>query len=99
MFLVSDGDALVEHGSRMPNFFDNEQFELQIFRYDQAPQIHQDCKYQFQRQKGHFHGHIFPYSFQKFFYPRVGRVTFEIHETREFTWSTCDFVKEFLNPI
>ena len=65
VFLVLDGDELVVHDSRTQNFFDTAQFELQIFRYDRALQIHQDCKYQFQRQKDHFHGHIFPLRFQK----------------------------------
>ena len=65
VFLALDGDELAGHGSRMQNFFDTAQFELQICRYDQALQIHLDCKYQFQRQKDHFHEHIFPLRFQK----------------------------------
>ena len=64
VFLALVEDEVVELGSKKQNFFDNEQFELQIFQYDQVLQIHQDCIYRFQRQKVHFHEHIFPFSFQ-----------------------------------
>ena len=64
VFLALVVDELVELDSKKQNFFDNEQFELQIFQCDQVLQIRQDCRYRFQKQKVHFHGHIFPFSFQ-----------------------------------
>ena len=73
VFLALVVDELVELGSKKQNFFDNEQFELQIFQCDQVLQIRRDCRYRFQKQKVHFHGHIFPFSFQNVDYTYATR--------------------------